>query len=857
MYPASNSTPGFDNVSNNGTTLSAQSERSLALDSNGFPNVAWADSTSGDIFFAKWNGSNWVDAAGNAYCTGCPGTPVYGALVNVSSNSGDSIYPSLQLNGSGVPHIAWADDDADPGNHDILFRRFDAAANAGAGGWANAAGVLGTTGNSTVVASLDDSIEPSLDLVSGAEPAVAWHELSTNNNVHYSRWVGGVFGWIPEAGGASATAANSVIVDSLLGAGPPSLQMLSFAFPVITWSEEISGSNRDVVAYRGLDTGCGPCFVNMAGTGTTIADATVLANAGTSLAPVTQNVGSSSNISFAWSDDTTGDTQLHFATWATSSFVNVSGVAATTANTQVTAVSGPVEASTPSLVLTSAGYPALAWFQGTILGGDVYYTTWNGSAWVEPNGSSGMANLTGTGSASTPSLQLQVTETPAIAFLDDAGVNMMYGHWITPYVSPRVGQSLSVDATSASITSATLAASQTTPTGTAITYALSNDGANFSPVTPGVPLTFTTAGSDLRWRATLSTASDLGVTPSIESLSIDYVEEAPAQSPTDQPLVRLSGNNRVLTAIDISQDGFPTAGSASALAIATSQDFPDGLAAGPLAATVKGPLLINPKTLLSPDVAAEITRVFDSQPDPSPDVYVVGGTSALSQAVEDGIRALDPDIQTQRVAGPNRISTAVAVADTIDVLRGKGPSAAVLANAQNFPDALAASAPATSTTVNADLMPILLTNPTTLATEVATYLQDSASTLKTVSVVGGTSAISDAVRNAADAIIDVVNRYAGSNRFGTAAAIAVAFFSGSGTPTTIGVANGEAFPDALTGGRHSGLKNEPLLLVRPTVLPTETANYVSADAGTIFGGFVYGGASAVSDAVKAAIEALY
>jgi len=126
-----------------------------------------------------------------------------------------------------------------------------------------------------------------------------------------------------------------------------------------------------------------------------------------------------------------------------------------------------------------------------------------------------------------------------------------------------------------------------------------------------------------------------------------------------------------------------------------------------------------------------------------------------------------------------------------------------------------------------------------------------------MNLVGGTTVLTNSVQIAVDNIVDLVNRYAGNNRYATSVAVADAFFNGLNAPRTIGVASGERFPDALTGGRHSGLNNEPLLLVKTSSLPVEIKNYVSTNASTISGGFVYGGATAVSDGVKNAIEALY
>jgi len=323
-------------------------------------------------------------------------------------------------------------------------------------------------------------------------------------------------------------------------------------------------------------------------------------------------------------------------------------------------------------------------------------------------------------------------------------------------------------------------------------------------------------------------------------------------------LDRLSGDNRLETAIMISQDSFPASGSVSALVVATSEDFPDGLAGGPLAVMVGGPLLITPSDNLNADVAAEIARLYNGQDDAETDVYVLGGGSALSVAVEAAIAAIDPTLDIERLEGADRIGTALAIANKMNDIRGHSPSGAMLAYGRNFPDALSASAPAASSSVNSDLMPILLAEKNSLDPRVASFLTDNAGAgLLSVSVIGGTSVISDAVLAAVDDIVVNATRYGGVNRYDTAAILNSAMFSGPSAPISIGIASGENFPDALTGGAHSGRMNRPLVLVRKDSVPSQSQTYIEDNDGTITTGDIYGGTAAISDAVKTLLEAMY
>jgi hypothetical protein len=90
------------------------------------------------------------------------------------------------------------------------------------------------------------------------------------------------------------------------------------------------------------------------------------------------------------------------------------------------------------------------------------------------------------------------------------------------YTSNKNAISTTVDSVANTIYKATLTATATLPANTTITYYLSNNGGtNWNQVTSGSEYTFSTAASDLRWKANLTT-SDLAVTPEITNIAISY-----------------------------------------------------------------------------------------------------------------------------------------------------------------------------------------------------------------------------------------------------------------------------------------------------------------------------------------------
>jgi putative cell wall-binding protein len=287
--------------------------------------------------------------------------------------------------------------------------------------------------------------------------------------------------------------------------------------------------------------------------------------------------------------------------------------------------------------------------------------------------------------------------------------------------------------------------------------------------------------------------------------------------------VRVAGTDRIDTAI---QASFFLPGTAGAVVLARDDAFPDALGGAPLAAAKDAPLLLTDPASLDPRTLAEIKRVLPA----GGTVYLLGGLNALSQAVENAVKAAG--YTTVRYAGTDRYGT-----DLLVVQQGLGnPTTVLLTTGANFPDALTAGAAAAH--LNGG---VLLTNDTQLPPAVAAYLQ--ANTTDTVYAVGGPAAAADP---SATAIV-------GTDRYDTGAKVATTFFK---PPLTFGVASGANFPDALAGGATIGLVGDsPLLLTDPNTLSAPTAAFLAANKSAFsqVASWLFGGTSAVSDNVRAAI----
>ena len=111
---------------------------------------------------------------------------------------------------------------------------------------------------------------------------------------------------------------------------------------------------------------------------------------------------------------------------------------------------------------------------------------------------------------------------PSTANLYMSGGVGQLSSFLAGYSSNKNGISTKINSTTQTILRATLTATATAPANTAITYYLSsNGGSTWNAVSSGVEYTFTTATSDLRWKANLTT-TDASVTPQITAITISY-----------------------------------------------------------------------------------------------------------------------------------------------------------------------------------------------------------------------------------------------------------------------------------------------------------------------------------------------
>jgi putative cell wall-binding protein len=203
---------------------------------------------------------------------------------------------------------------------------------------------------------------------------------------------------------------------------------------------------------------------------------------------------------------------------------------------------------------------------------------------------------------------------------------------------------------------------------------------------------------------------------------------------TEAGAMRIAGADRYATALAVAEYSF---GDSCDVVLATGENYPDALAAAPLAYNVDAPMLLTSGSSLRADVKAYLADNMDTDWNCAlgvPTVHIIGGTSAVPASIETEINTMG--IDTNRISGANRYETAVAIAGV-----SGNDSCAVLINGNGFADALGAGPWASDyecslMLVNADSIP---------AATAAWHVANCENLDGEIYVAGGEAVVSDAV----------------------------------------------------------------------------------------------------------------
>jgi putative cell wall-binding protein len=292
---------------------------------------------------------------------------------------------------------------------------------------------------------------------------------------------------------------------------------------------------------------------------------------------------------------------------------------------------------------------------------------------------------------------------------------------------------------------------------------------------------------------------------------------------------RLAGGDRFQTSVRISQEYSYS----DVVFVANGLDYPDALSAAAAAGRLGAPLLLTRPNALPAEVKAEIIRLNPIL------IFVVGGSGVVSDAVFAELAPLADDVQ--RLWGSDRYATSKAVFGA--AWEGADALTAFLVDGRNFPDALASASAAGrlggpvllvkggSTTAPAGLGPL--------------FQQFNTEHLR---IAGGTAVVSSGIEATASAYPGIadVTRYWGANRYATSISINRGTFTFA---STVYLAVGTGYADALSGAALAGSAGQPLYLVPSNCVPTPVLEDITALGASHI--VLLGGTGVLSAAVEA------
>lgn len=233
----------------------------------------------------------------------------------------------------------------------------------------------------------------------------------------------------------------------------------------------------------------------------------------------------------------------------------------------------------------------------------------------------------------------------------------------------------------------------------------------------------------------------LGSEDAVSKAVYDAVDDLMILAPPE----RLGGKDRYATANLIAAETVERVnadgGYDGTAFVATGLNFPDALAASPIAAANGWPIYLTRKTDLPSTVRAAMIANGSNHG------YILGSTDAVGAAVATELKTA-PFLGFTRFGGSNRYETSAIIAEEGFDGMGMLWSRPALAVGTNFPDALAGGV-----LQGSDASVILLTPKDKLDPYAAAALSANRDSIYQLRFLGSTAALSDAPRDAAKALL--------------------------------------------------------------------------------------------------------
>ncbi|WP_314962016.1 cell wall-binding repeat-containing protein [Peptostreptococcus stomatis] len=319
--------------------------------------------------------------------------------------------------------------------------------------------------------------------------------------------------------------------------------------------------------------------------------------------------------------------------------------------------------------------------------------------------------------------------------------------------------------------------------------------------------------------------SEIIVSPDVLDPKLDPGSSLATFLSSDQVTMRISGPGRVETSIEISK--FENTKSKTVI-LADARNYPDALAASNLTNGRYSVILV--QNQLTQAIINEITRL-EAQ-----DLIILGGTNSISEDIEKGLADIAGVKNVSRIAGENRYDTCQKI------FNHAKKKSLVLASGEIFPDALATSS-------ILDQAGLLLTKKDQLPSEAQAAIKDL--NHDNFLIVGGENSIQESLATSISNQYQYAShtRISGNNRYETSAKIGERLVS-----STVILASGENFPDALAASTLAQKIDSPILLVSKDKIDQSVIDYFKKH--NIKKALVVGGQLSISDKTLANAERL-
>jgi len=348
--------------------------------------------------------------------------------------------------------------------------------------------------------------------------------------------------------------------------------------------------------------------------------------------------------------------------------------------------------------------------------------------------------------------------------------------------------------------------------------------------------------------------------------------EVSANTPSSPTTNRISGADRYETAAALARAQLNTTATGTtdvapnitpdSLIIASGESFADALAGAQLA-TDRRPLLLVKKDSIPAAVSDWIADYKTAFATGSRRVFILGGTNVISAATATAIQtaittagSLTPPIIT-RLSGDDRYATAKAISDFTDITGAT--DALIIANGENFPDALSAGAVAAQNGWPMILSPSSGLNASVKA-KIDSFIALPGGTREFV-IVGSEAvvprAIEEYIINTKGISGSKIRRIQGADRYQTNLLVNSEYLLTSYDGANVALVSGEAPWDALAFAGF-GAKTNTHLVLTPTaggntnvsVLAATLAYFNDAGYGMNQRLWIIGGTAAVSSAAR-------